>query len=157
MQTWTIAIEWFITHTPEFLRRLVVNPLKRRGRQWITNKVRFERGYVESTYDAGKIGKTNNPLYCATIRQDIDNRSPEDLRIQRILVRVYINGVPYRTMIWGEGEDYYNSLQPKEIDMYPSGFVLRKDTKTVMRVNIFIPPYFSREDRTYMTYMGKFS
>ena len=132
-----------------------MNPLKRRGRQWITNKVRFERGYVEYAYEAGKIGKTNSPLYCATIRQDIDNRSPEDLAAQKILVRVYINGVPYRTIIWGKGEDYYSSLQPREIDMYPSKFVLAKDSKTVMRFNVFIPPYFSREDRLYIDLCGQ--
>ncbi len=155
MQIWAIAIEWLITHTPEFLRRLLVNPLKKRARQWIANKVRFGKGYVESTYAAGTIGKTSSPLYCATIRQDIDNRSPEDLRIQKILVRVYINGVPYITMIRGKGEAYYSSLQPKEIDMYPSEFALAKDSKTVMRVNVFIPPYFSREVRMYIDLYGQ--
>lgn len=54
-----------------------------------------------------------------------------------------------------KGEDYYSSLHPKEIDMDPSQFVLAKDRKTIMRVSVFIPPYFSRQTGMHIGLYGQ--
>ena len=88
------------------------------------------------------------------ILKKYDNRLRDDLDIEKIFLRVYLNRVPLRIITWKKIENYYGKLTVKEVETYPMQFKFKKDDKGYIKLYIFIPPYVSRDETIYIDLFG---
>jgi len=129
----------------------IIPPLKQYLlKRLIENRVKFERPEVEFAYL--RSGMTNNPFHFIQIKTDFDNRCQDDLKIEYIFIKTYINGAPWGFIIWQHAQKEYP--HPEEVSTYPSGFNFPKNDKSLIRLGISIPPFVSLEERLYVTLFG---
>ncbi|MEA2075821.1 MAG: hypothetical protein U9O85_08875 [Euryarchaeota archaeon] len=142
-------------HLPSFMKKMFHLLLKERVDEWLDNSVRIEKGKVKDVYLAGKlVGNENNPFPCIHILKECDNRLRDDFDIEKIFLRIYLNGAPLRAITWEKIENYYEKLKIKEVKTYPAEFKFEKDVKGYIHLNIFIPPYVSRDETIYISLYG---
>lgn len=153
MTTLAICITIF-EYLPPIMKKIIHLLIKKRVERWLDSRVQIERGKAKDVYLAGNLGKTNNPFPCIHILKKYDNRLRDDLDIEKIFLRIYLNGAPLRTITWEKIENYYEKLKIKEVETYPGEFKFEKDGKGYIKLYIFIPQYISRNEDIYIDLFG---
>jgi hypothetical protein len=122
----------------------------------VEGRVSFESAEVEFAYLAktGQVGKTGNPFHYVGTKKAFDNRCPDDLEIEHIFLRTYINGAPWGFIIWQSAQKEYTMPRPEEVCTYPGKFNFPKNDMSLIRFGISIPPFVSLEERLYVSLSG---
>ena len=141
-------------HAPPIMKKVVHLLIKKHFERWLDSRVQIKGGKAKDVYLAGNLGKTNNPFPCIYILKKYDNRLRDDLDIEKIFLRVYLNGAPLRTITWEKTENYYEKVTMKEVETYHTEFKFKKDEKGCIKLSIFIPPYVSRNETIYIDLVG---
>ena len=154
MDTFDIATIIF-ERLPLFMKKMFRLLLKKRVDKWLDNSVRIEEGKVKDVYLAGKlVGNENNPSPCIYILKRYDNRLRDVLEIEKIFLRVYVNNAPLKIVTWEKIEKRYENISIKEVYTYPGEFKFRKNDEGYIHLNIFVPPYVSRDETIYISLYG---
>lgn len=129
-------------------------PFKRYlSKRFVENKVKFQQAKLA---DAVLTKTTSHPrINLVEIGQDFDNRCQEDIQIEQIFLRTYINGVPWGFIIWQQIQKEYGMPRPEEVSTSPDNkFNFPKNSNSLIRYRISIPPFVSTEERLYIDLWG---
>ena len=138
---------------------LPIRSIKRAlSKRYVESKLIPEAAKAEFAFlaNSGQIGTMNNPFNYVGIRKDFDNRSLDNLKIEYIFLRTYINGAAWGNIIWQNAEREFFAYRSKQGDIqtYPPGFIFTKNDKTLIRFGIAIPPFVSLEEPLYVSFVG---
>lgn len=126
------------------------------SKRYIENQFIPENAKVEFAFlaNSGKIGTKNNPFNYVGFRKDYDNRSLTDLEIEYIFLRVYINEASSGYIIWQKtGRKFLAQSRQGDIQTYPVGFKFPKNSKSLIRFGVPLPPFVPFEE-LYIAFAG---
>ena len=76
------------------MSKVIPSLMRHLSKKRVEDKIVVESAKAESAFLAGStlVGAVNNPFNYVQIRKDFDNRSEENLQIEHIFLRIYVNG-----------------------------------------------------------------
>lgn len=145
---------WFILKVPKMIRKKLFNAEKWCGKDFVIES------RVEKDAEKKEHWKAlpNYPFNRVLIRLPWDNRSPCDVQLKEVFLRVFVNYAPLRYIFWNEREkDAGIKLEnlEREFSVYGSkDFVFSKNTKGFLDVYIYLPSYINISSDIYIDVVG---